>query len=140
MATPGFFDDVTVATKASRERSKAALAVSRDEHYRRSMDDVNALLELLEEGEPCEEQLEEEIGRLDAELGSDEVERLLSGPHDEADAIVEFNPGAGGIDAQDWAEMLLRMVTKWCERRGFKTVSERADPDGALRMWAMLRQ
>ena len=80
MATPGFFDDVTAATKASRERSRAALAVSRDEHYRRAFGDVEALLELLEEGEPCEDQLEEEIGRLDRELGTDEqVQRLDPG-------------------------------------------------------------
>ena len=122
MATPGFFDDLPQATKIAKERSKAANAVSRDEHYRRSHEDVTALLELLEEGEPCELQLEEEIGKLDAELRSDEVEMLLAGPHDDADAIVEFNPGAGGIDAQDWAEMLLRMYTKWCEGRGYKTV------------------
>lgn len=122
MATPGFFDDQVQATKIARERAKADHAVNRDEHYRRAGADLRALLELLEEGEPCEQQLDEEIARLDGELAADEVEMLLSGPHDDADAILEFNPGAGGIDAQDWAEMLVRMYMKWCEKRGYKAV------------------
>ena len=50
-----------------------------------------------------------------------ELARMLSGPHDASDAIVSINPGAGGIDAQDWAEMLMRMYLRWCERKGFKT-------------------
>ena len=140
MATPGFFDEAERATKVSRDRSRAAEAVERDDHYRRAADDLTALLELLEEGEPCGPQLEEEIARLDAELATDEVEMLLSGPHDEADAIVSFSPGAGGIDAQDWAEMLLRMYSKWCERRGYKaTLVERQPGEEAGIKDAMLR-
>ena len=50
-----------------------------------------------------------------------ELRRMLSGPVDHADAIVHIHPGTGGTDAKDWAEMLLRMYTRWCEQRGFKT-------------------
>src|SRR5689334_22085847 len=50
-----------------------------------------------------------------------EVRLMLSGPYDDHDAIVNFSAGAGGVDAQDWAEMLLRMYLRWAERRGFKT-------------------
>ncbi len=66
-----------------------------------------------------------------------ELQRMLSGPADHADAIVSIHPGTGGTDAKDWAEMLLRMYLRWCERRGFKTdivdyqVGDEAGIDGA---------
>lgn len=50
-----------------------------------------------------------------------ELQRMLSGPVDHSNAIVSIHPGTGGTDAKDWAEMLLRMYTRWCERRGYKT-------------------
>jgi peptide chain release factor 2 len=50
-----------------------------------------------------------------------ELMRMLSGPEDKSDAIVTIHPGAGGIDAQDWAEILMRMYLRWCERKGYKT-------------------
>ncbi len=66
-----------------------------------------------------------------------ELQRMLSGPVDHSNAIVSIHPGTGGTDAKDWAEMLLRMYTRWCERRGYKTdiidyqVSDDAGIDGA---------
>jgi peptide chain release factor 2 len=62
-----------------------------------------------------------QVTTIEQKLRGLELERMLSGPHDRADAILSINPGAGGVDAQDWAEMLLRMYLRWCERRGFKT-------------------
>jgi peptide chain release factor 2 len=59
------------------------------------------------------------VTKLDADLSSLELQSLLSGPYDELDAIAEIHAGAGGTDAQDWAEMLLRMYSRWAERRGF---------------------
>ena len=57
---------------------------------------------------------------MEREIGELELARLLGGEHDAGNAIVEIHPGAGGLEAQDWAEMLLRMYLRWCERRGFR--------------------
>jgi peptide chain release factor 2 len=121
MAQPGFFLDSERARQLTRERSRAESAVEKDERYRRWLEDAETLLELMEEGEDVEEQLSGTLSELSLSLESDEVGLLLSGPHDRADAIVTIHPGAGGVDAQDWAEMLLRMYLRWCERHGFET-------------------
>ena len=120
MAEPGFFDDPESAEKVTRERSRAARAVERDGFYAGAVDDCETLVELLDEGEDVESQLEEELSSLEQSLDKDEVQMLLSGEHDQADAILTIHPGAGGVDAQDWAEMLLRMYLRWAERHGFQ--------------------
>ena len=120
MSEPGFFDDPQRAEALTRERSRAARAVERDAFYGEALDDCETLLELLDEGEDVVEALGAGLAKLEEALELDEVRMLLSGPHDQADAIMEIHPGAGGVDAQDWAEMLLRMYLRWCERRGFE--------------------
>ena len=62
----------------------------------------------------------EQLPSLEAEVRGLELKRMLT-PDDDTDAIVTINPGAGGTEAQDWADILLRMYLRWCERRGFKT-------------------
>ena len=62
-----------------------------------------------------------QLGGLEKRVRELELSRMLSGSLDRNDAIVSINPGAGGVDAQDWAEMLMRMFLRWCERKGFKT-------------------
>src|SRR5690606_11444436 len=88
-----------------------------------------------------DEAMLDEVGQqareLDKRMRSAELARMLSGPADHAFAIVSIHPGTGGTDAKDWAEMLLRMYLRWCERRGFKTeildyqVGDEAGIDGA---------
>ena len=58
---------------------------------------------------------------MERDVAALELNQLLGGEHDAGNAIVEIHPGAGGLEAQDWAEMLLRMYLRWCERRGFRT-------------------
>jgi peptide chain release factor 2 len=88
----------------------------------RELSDIQVLIELGEEGED-EETLAEIRGILPAlekKIGQMEFARMLSGEHDASHAIVSINAGAGGTEAQDWAEILLRMYLRWCERKGFK--------------------
>ena len=79
------------------------------------------LIEFASEDETSLNELQTLLNRLEKEVEESETEMMLSGPNDGADAIVTINAGAGGTDAQDWAQMLLRMYLRWCERRGFKT-------------------
>ena len=119
LSVPGLFDDLDRARKLSRERARAAEAVAKDDSYELWLSDADTLLELLEEGEDVEAPLSAAVTEMKGRVEQDEVEMLLAGPHDRADAIVTIKPGAGGVDAQDWAEMLVRMYVRWCERRGF---------------------
>ncbi len=77
--------------------------------------------ELAEEGDgDALRELGAKVIQVEQDLSALEVAQLLSGEHDLGNAIVEIHPGAGGLEAQDWAEMLLRMYLRWCERRGFR--------------------
>jgi peptide chain release factor 2 len=96
-------------------------AIDKAEKFQRDVDDAAVLVEFASEDEPTLEELQTALDRLELEVEEGETEMLLSGPNDTRDAIVTINAGAGGTDAQDWAQMLLRMYLRWAERRGFKT-------------------
>ena len=81
---------------------------------------MEAFLELAREGEPVEEECDSELDEFAKRLDEIEAESLLSGEHDHCNAIVTLNAGAGGTEAQDWAQMLQRMYLRWSERRGFR--------------------
>jgi peptide chain release factor 2 len=78
------------------------------------------LLEWVQGGEPVEADLTRALDQFEQDVDLAETRKMLSGPHDGRDAIVTIHPGAGGTESQDWAEMLLRMYIRWCERRGLK--------------------
>jgi peptide chain release factor 2 len=117
----GFWDDAEAAQKVLRERASAQEKVSTWERLSRQVKDLGELLDLAQsEGD---ESIVDEIGTqlpdLDAGVRTMEVARMLGGSEDRSDAIVTIHPGAGGVDAQDWAEMLMRMYLRWAERRGW---------------------
>jgi peptide chain release factor 2 len=85
-------------------------------------------MELAAEDDSIAEELEAQFASIEDRLGQLELERLFSGPYDGGDALVTVNAGAGGTDAQDWAEMVLRMEMKWAERRGFSVELLEATP------------
>lgn len=78
------------------------------------------LLEWAQGGEDVSADFERALDALEAQVDAAETKKMLGGEHDAANAIVTIHPGAGGVESQDWAEMLLRMYLKWAERRGFK--------------------
>ncbi len=75
----------------------------------------------MEEDESVVSDIEAQVPEIEARVRKAELTRMLSGPADHANAIVSIHPGSGGTEAKDWAEMLLRMYLRWCERRGYKT-------------------
>ena len=104
-----------------REKKRLESLVSTDADLTRRLGDIEAYFELGREGEKVEPELERELGALQGEVERLETETLLSGENDIRNAIVTIHPGAGGVDSQDWADMLLRMYLRWAERQGFQT-------------------
>jgi peptide chain release factor 2 len=82
-------------------------------------DDTRVLLEWLASGEDVQKELEAALPALEQLIEEAEFQKMLGGEHDRANAILTINSGEGGTDSQDWAEMLLRMYLRWCDRRGF---------------------
>jgi peptide chain release factor 2 len=87
------------------------------------LSDLGAMAELAAEegGESMLAELEKELAAIRQDIARAEVASLLSGEHDSSNAIVSIHPGAGGTEAQDWAEMLMRMYLRWAEKNGYKT-------------------
>jgi peptide chain release factor 2 len=122
MAAPAFWEDNRRAQDVVRERSELHRTIGRLRELGRQAEDLTVLLELA--AEVGDQSLDAEIvaglARLKGELDEFELKVMLAGPHDAKAAIVSIHPGAGGTESQDWAQALLRMYLRWCERRGFK--------------------
>lgn len=87
-----------------------------------NLEDIQAMIELIEEAndESLIDELKQDVKKFEKGLDRLEIEALLSGPHDANNAIVTIHPGAGGTESQDWAEMLYRMYSMWCDKNGYK--------------------
>ncbi|HMG34360.1 MAG TPA: peptide chain release factor 2 [Blastocatellia bacterium] len=118
---PDFWSDQQRAQKVLKHRSRLDAAIEKAEAFRRDVDDAAVLLEFASEDEASVQELISAIKKLEQDIEETEAEMLLSGPNDARDAIVTINAGAGGTDAQDWAEMLMRMYLRWGERHRFKS-------------------
>ena len=119
MGAPGFWDDQEQAAKVSAEHARTSRRLDTWQALARDVGDLEAMLELAEEDPSLEDEVAEQLEQIEDRLGELEEQRLFSGPYDAGDALVTVNAGAGGTDAQDWAEMVLRMLMRWAERRGF---------------------
>jgi len=121
MSRSGFWDDPKAAQEVGRKRSRIEKRLATGESIETKSEEIGVLLELQKEGEDVSAELETLLTGLDRELTEVEMTMKLSGEHDDRDAIVAIHPGAGGTESQDWAEMLVRMMLRFCERKGFTT-------------------
>jgi len=123
MSDPDFWSNPQQAQEISQKLARNKDDVGLFNRLNSSVEDVETLLELAEseEDESLEEEIKSEISGIEKELDQLEFKLMLNGIHDRNGAIIEIHPGAGGTESQDWAEMLLRMYLRWCEKKGFST-------------------
>lgn len=115
-----FWNDQRAAQRLMQELTR--LKKERDEFLslKSRIDDAEALVEMAEEDESLAPQVNDELTSVEETLAAQEVAVMLAGPDDHKDAILTINAGQGGTEAQDWAEMLERMYTRWAEQNGYK--------------------
>ena len=128
MGEPGFWDDQERAASVSAEHARTNRRLTGFRELESDVADLEPLAELAEEDPDLASELEEQITGVQARLDELEEERLFSGRYDGGDALVTVNAGAGGTDAQDWAEMVMRMEMRWAEKRGFDVELLEASP------------
>jgi peptide chain release factor 2 len=116
MGAPGFWDDQARATRISTEHSRLTRKLERYQRLNREFEDA---VEFRELGEG-EDEIGQLVAALEGELGRLQEDALFTGQYDSGDAVLEIHAGTGGTDAQDWAEMLLRMYERWAGDRGFE--------------------
>ena len=119
---PNLWSNPERSQQVMREKKRVEDALATDADLVRRNGDIAAYFELAHEGESVDSDLQREIGALQQLVDRLETETLLSGENDARNAIVTIHAGAGGVDSQDWADMLLRMYLRWAERQGFQTV------------------
>jgi len=124
MGAPGFWDDQARATRISTEHSRLVRKLERYERLQGEFADAGELLELGED----EAEIGQLVSSLEDELARLEEDALFTGQYDTGDAVLEIHAGTGGTDAQDWADMLLRMYLRWASDRGFATDVLEASP------------
>ncbi len=119
-AEEGFWDDTRVAQNLMRRLGELRSESGTWRKLTNQLDDLEVMAELAEEDAELAAEFAQESTRLKAEVDKYELDSTLSGPYDSSDALLVVHSGEGGIDAQDWAEMLARMYVRWAERRGLK--------------------
>ena len=121
MSAPGFWDRPEAAQEIGRKRARVEKRIQASRSIENKAEELDVLLELQHEGEHVDADIEKLVDQLGAEINAIEMTMKLSGEHDDRDAILAIHPGAGGTESQDWADMLLRMYLRFCERHGWST-------------------
>lgn len=120
MQEKGFWDDIKRAEEVTKESKGIKDRIERYESLVSRLDDVEVLAELAEDDEETVNEVISEIRDIEKLIEEYKIELLLSGEYDKNDAILSLHAGVGGSDANDWTLMLLRMYTRWCEKKGYK--------------------
>jgi peptide chain release factor 2 len=122
MAEPDFWEKGEAAQKALKERASLMDSLSPWKQEKKELEEMVILLQLIEEqGDEKEAQdLSAKMLKTEEAVGQMEFRKMLGGEHDSSNAIVSINAGAGGTEAQDWVEMLLRMYLRWAEKKDYK--------------------
>jgi peptide chain release factor 2 len=124
-AQPDFWNHPQQAARINRKKSSLERDLNRWTAIERQEGDLVALLQLAEEGEDADllHELDASLVKFEQGVEHLRIELLLSGEHDDSNAIVAIHPGAGGTESQDWAQMLMRMYVRWAERKGYKVAA-----------------
>jgi peptide chain release factor 2 len=125
MGAPGFWDDQQLAARISTEHARVSRRLDR---YRRLAGEVDEARELFELEPSLETEIQVQLAPVAEELAHLQEDALFDGRYDPGDAVVSINAGTGGTDAQDWAEMLVRMYLRWAADRGWQTELVEASP------------
>jgi peptide chain release factor 2 len=135
IAEPDFWNDQANAQKVVKNRSIVEKAITSQKYFETSLEDAEVLFEFAESDESSLQEANTLIEKLATEVSEAEIRSLLSGETDSNNAICSLQAGAGGTDAQDWTQMLLRMYLRWAANRGFKVdvLDEQAGSEAGLK-------
>ncbi len=137
MSQQDFWNDNEKAQKVLQENKALKETLDEFNHLESSLEEIDVFIELaIEEGDiSLEKEVEKMIENLESYIDELKIKTLLSGEYDKNNAILSINAGTGGLDAQDWAQMLLRMYVRWADRKGFKvsTLDMISDPEAGIK-------
>jgi len=132
ISDPDFWNQPEKSQEVMQKRKRLEQALADESQVSTLISDLDTLFELAREGEDVLADIEREVRSFTARIDELETQMLLSGPNDRRSAILNIHPGAGGTESQDWAEMLLRMYMRWCERKGLNCeLTDRQEGEGA---------
>lgn len=138
----GFWNDVEKAQKLMQEASGLTSKIHEYEDLMNEVEDLETMILLILEEDEFEDykEIQDSLNELDKKADTFKLSTLLSGEFDENNAILSIHSGAGGLEAQDWAEMLLRMYRRWSDNRGFsvETLDLQADTEGGIKSVTLL--
>ena len=137
MSQQDFWNDNEKAQKVLQENKSLKETLDEFNHLESSLEEIDVFIELaIEEGDiSLEKEVEKMIENLEKSIDELKIKTLLSGEYDKNNAILSINAGTGGLDAQDWAQMLLRKYVRWADRKGFKVSTQDmiSDPEAGIK-------